>query len=106
MYDNFRGHGFGSTSREFPSHWRDSKHEPDGAARDTLALEEGREPFAEEWLRFFQIGGNDGERLLKHEMNLLMTKYDGSEESWDDVTGAQLVVGLVRAARKLEMKFF
>ena len=93
-------------NNQFPSHWRDDKHEPDGTARNVLALEEGHEPVQEERLGFFTIGGNDGERLLKLEMNALMAKYDGSDESWDDVTGAQLVVSMVRAARRLEMKFF
>ena len=35
-----------------------------------------------------------------------MQKYDGSYDCWDDVTGAPLMTNLVKAARRLEMKFF
>jgi hypothetical protein len=102
---NLPGEEVKYTVSEFPPHWRDRKHEPDGTAHDTLAVEEGQEAMPEERNGYFRIGINDGEQMLKMEMNALMEKYDATE-SWDDVSGAPLIVGLVRAARKLEMKFF
>ena len=71
-----------------------------------LADVDGSVSSAEERLGYFRIGDNDGEKLLKREMSLFISRYDGSEDCWDDVTGTQLVGHLVKAARKLEMTFF
>ena len=91
--------------RAFPEHWKDCKHEPDGAARDLLFDEKESAPHAERLGRF-RVGPNDGEAMLKREMNVLIQRCSGIDEAYDDVTGAQLVSELVVAARKLEMKFF
>ena len=93
------------SSAHFPAHWLDSKHEPDGTAKDLLADDGSGREIEEDRLGYFRIGANDGEKLLKQEMNALIQRYDGSTECWDDVTNAPLVVGLVKAARKLEMHF-
>ena len=91
---------------QFPAHWKDSKHEPEGTARDMLADIDGLPPAVEERVGYFRFGVNDGEKVLKQEMNALIHRYDGIDESWDDVTGARLVSGLVKSARSLEMQFF
>ena len=87
----------------FPSHWQDNKHEPDGTAREFLVTSKD---VPEEKSGYFRVGVNDGASALKAEMNVLTTKYDGSLESWDDVTGASLVAKLVQQARAIEMTFF
>ena len=93
-------------NHQYSSHWRDTKHEPEWTARDLLVEEDGREPEEEHCLGYFRIGSNDGEKQLKREIDALVRKYDGSDECWDDVTGAQLLTILVNIARALEMKFF
>ena len=93
-------------SHQFPAHWSDTKHEPDGTPRELLVTADESESVIEERFGSFRIGENDGEKLLKMEMNALMRKHNGAEDCWDDVTGAQLVTRLVKEARSVEMSFF
>ena len=92
-----------SPEQPFSSHWKDDKHEPDGTSREFLVTDE---KVNEEKSGYFRIGSNDGEEMLKLEMNMLAARYDGGVDCWDDVTGAPLIAKLVRAARALDMKFF
>ena len=87
----------------FPSHWVDVKHEPDGTARAHLVPAEHRLP---ESLGYFSVGKNEGEDILKEELNGSLERQFGGAECWDDVTNARLDVKLMRAARALEMQFF
>ena len=49
---------------QFPAHWIDSKHEPEGTAHEFLATDTAVE---EEALGAFKVGHNDGADLLKIE---------------------------------------
>ena len=86
-----------------PSHWVDEKHEPDGTARNHLVTAEHRLP---ESLGYFSVGKNEGEEILKAELNAILERQFGGVECWDDVTNARLDVKLMRVARALEMQFF
>ena len=89
--------------KPFPSHWVDEKHEPDVTARSHLVTAEHRLP---EYLGYFSVGKNEGEDILKEELNGILERQFGGVECWDDVTNARLDVKLMRAARALEMQFF
>lgn len=51
------------------------------------------------------IRPQDGREVLAQEVNLLNEKIGGGK-AWDDISGAELDVDNVRAARVEEMKFF
>ena len=72
---------------EYPDHWLDYWHEEDGG-EDVRGVRP-------------QIGVT----LLKKELHGLTFK-GGYEVAWDDVTNAELVPELVKAARQVEMGYF
>ena len=72
---------------DYPDHWLDYWHEEDGGDD-----QRGVRP---------QVGVT----LMKKEMDGLSLK-GGYEGAWDDVTNAELVPELVRAARQVEMGYF
>ena len=60
--------------KPFPSHWVDVKHEPDGTARNHLVTAEHRLP---ESLGYFSVGKNEGEDILKEELNGILERQFG-----------------------------
>ena len=72
---------------DYPDHWLDNWHEEDGG--DDLR---GVRP-------------KNGVTLLKKELDGL-TINGGYEVAWDDVTNAEFVAELVKAARQVEMGYF
>ena len=72
---------------DYPAHWVDDWHEPDGGQDDR-----GTRP-------------QHGVTLLQAEMSGL-TYRGGYEAAWDDVSNAELVPALVKAARAVEMEYF
>ena len=88
-------------NNQYPSHWRDHKHEADGTARNFI--ETGGE---ENVVGVLTTGVNVGAEVLQREMDSIVEKHAGYVECWDDVTGAPLIEKLLRAARDLEMEFF
>ena len=92
-----------ASSDEFPAHWTDKKHEPDGTAHRHIVVEGSVE---EASVGQFTTGPNVGADLLKQEMNALTLRYDGGVDCIDDTTGAPLVETLMREARKVEMELF
>ena len=87
-------------SHHCPSHWQDTKHEPDGTCAGHIVTEDG---FGESQLGPFSTGINVGAKVLQAEMDSLIEKSGGYVESWDDVSGAPLDVRLLREARAVEM---
>ena len=87
---------------QFPAHWIDSMHAPEGSAHEFLATDTVVE---EEALGAFRVGHNDGADLLRAEMSNLVAKYSGYVECRDDVSGAPLDAKRLRAARAVEMQF-
>ena len=87
---------------EFPKHWIDDKHEPDGTARSFIVTPEGEH----RTVGMLFTGDNEGAQLLRQEMDSIVERHSGYVECWDDVTGAPMQEGLLRAARDLEMNFF
>ena len=61
-------------SFQFPAHWIDSQHEPEGTAHELLVTDSAVE---EEALGAFRVGHNDGADLLKAETSSLAEKYSG-----------------------------
>ena len=64
------------------------------------------EPAPEERCGYLSFAENDGENILKMEMNALTKKHNGAEECRNDVTGIQLVTRLVNEAPGVEITFF
>ena len=67
-----------------------------------LVTADESESVPEERFGSFRIGENDGEKLLKMDMNALMKKHNGAEACRSDVTGARLVTRLVKEVRSVE----
>ena len=91
------------TDNHFPSHWRDTKHEPDGTCPGHIVTEDG---FGESQLGPFSTGINVGAKVLRAEIDSFFARSGGYTGSWDDVSGAALDVWLLREARAVEMEFF
>ena len=68
---------------QFPAHWIDTKHEPEGTAHEFLVTDAAVE---EEEFGAFKVGRNDGAELLKAEMCSLIERHSGYVECWDDCT--------------------
>ena len=62
---------------QFPTHWIDNKHEPEGTAHEFLVIDSAAE---EEALGVFKVGHNDGADLLRIEMSSLVEKFSGYVE--------------------------
>ena len=54
---------------------------------------------------YFNVGVNQGARMMNEVMNKFLLAIQGGE-TFDDVSGEQLDMNMVKAARALEMDFF
>ena len=95
---------------EFPAHWRDTKHEQDGTARNHIELlggDKDEKPQKEQQNvdidKFSSKGANVGAQSLIEQMNAIQ---QSDYEAVDDVSGAVLDEKMAREARRVEMEFF
>ena len=76
-----RGVNHVQQKHHFPSHWPDTKHEPDGTCPGHIVTEDR---FGESQLGPFSTGINVGAKVLRAEMDSLIERSGGYVESWDD----------------------
>ena len=91
-----------SKNNQFPDHWLDCKHEPDGTAHGYI--DTGDDSYRE--IGELHSGVNVGAQQLQLELDSIIERHSGYVECWDDVSGAPLLEDLLRAARDLEMDYF